>query len=204
MNDTLQLILEVLAVLLAVTYLLLAARQSILCWYAAGVSSVLFLAVFWQVGLVMETGLQIYYIAMAFYGWHCWRMPRSSGSAQIRPKLAIRVWPLHRHLLLFIFLILASWLVGWALDSWTQAKLPYLDAWTSLASVLATWMVARKILENWLYWILIDSVSIYLYLDRELYVTVGLFVVYIVIACGGWYSWLATHRENQSSARVKT
>jgi len=79
---------------------------------------------------------------------------------------------------------------GALLERYTDAALPYLDSFTTWGSILTTWMVTRKILENWLYWLVIDSVSIYLYLDRGLYLTAGLFVLYLIIVLFGYRKWL--------------
>lgn len=140
----------------------------------------------------MESALQLYYVAMALYGWYCWR-PAQSGieTREQSASLPIQRWPKVRHLFAVALICVASWLIGAVLATWSEAKLPYLDTWTTLGSLLATWMMARKVLENWLYWIVIDSVSIYLYWDRALYVTIGLFVVYIIVAWVGWRSWRA-------------
>jgi nicotinamide mononucleotide transporter len=78
---------------------------------------------------------------------------------------------------------------GFLLSRYTDAALPFLDSITTWAAVVATYMVAQKVLENWLYWIVIDAISIYLYIDRELYLTALLFAAYVVIAAYGWYSW---------------
>ncbi len=87
---------------------------------------------------------------------------------------------------------------GLALQYWTDAALPFLDSFTTWGSVLTTWMVARKILENWLYWLLIDSVSIYLYLDRGLTLTAVLFLAYLIIALFGYRQWLQNYRLQSS------
>jgi len=78
--------------------------------------------------------------------------------------------------------------------------LPYLDSFTTWASVVTTFMVARKILENWFYWLVIDSVSIYLYFDRELYFTSLLFAIYIVIIFFGWFAWNRSYRQREIEA----
>jgi len=89
---------------------------------------------------------------------------------------------------------------GYLLNSGTEAKLPYLDSFTTWASVVTTVMVARKVLENWIYWLVIDSVSIYLYIDRELYFTAILFALYIVIIFFGWFSWSKNYQRNMETA----
>lgn len=175
---------ELVAVLLAIAYLLLAVRERIECWYAAFVSSAIFLLLFWNVGLLMESALQIYYMGMAVYGWSQWRQ-RSAGE----PGLRIHIWPLARHVRWLATIALLAVVSGYVLSLRTDAAHPYLDSFTTWASVFTTWLVARKVLENWLYWIVIDAVSIYLYIDRELYLTAALFVAYVIIAMCGFLQW---------------
>lgn len=176
---------EAAAVVLGVAYLLLAMRESLWCWYAAFVSTAIFLVLFWQVGLLMESALQVYYLAMAVYGW--WQWQHGSGG---EAELAISRWDSRHHLAALAAVLLLSAVSGALLQHYTGAALPYLDSFTSWGSILTTWMVARKILENWLYWLVIDSVSIYLYLDRGLYLTALLFALYLIIVLFGYRKWL--------------
>ncbi len=184
---------EALAVLLGIAYLLLAMRESLWCWYAGFASTAIFLVIFWDVRLLMEAGLQVYYLVMSVYGWWHWRQ----GATEETP-LPIRRWSLSQHVAAAALIILAAGLSGSLLSSHTDAALPYMDSFTTWGSILTTWMVARKILENWLYWLVIDSVSIYLYLNRELYLTALLFAVYLVIAVFGYLRW-RQHFLQQSS-----
>ena len=180
---------EAIAVALGIAYLLLAMRESILCWPAALVSTALFLVVFWRVGLLMESALQLYYLAMAIYGWRHWRAGGGSN------RLEISRWPPGRHLLAVAAVFILAVASGLALSNWTDAVQPFLDSFTTWGSVLTTWMVARKILENWLYWLVIDSVSFFLYLDRGLLLTAGLFGVYLIIAVFGYRQWLQSYQN---------
>ena len=180
--------LEVTAVTLAIVYLVLAVRQSLACWYAALASSAIFLYLFWQVNLYMESGLQVYYIVMAVYGWWSWQFGDVDKEA-----LPISTWPLRSHLIALSFIASATWLSGHVLAN-TDQHLAYLDAFTTWSAVVTTYMVTRKVLENWVYWLVIDAASIYLYLDRELYFTALLFAIYIVIIMFGFNAWLKDYR----------
>ena len=183
---------ELCAVLLAIVYLILAVREDIRCWYAALASSGIFLFVFWDVTLYMESGLQIYYLLMAVFGWLQWRGEVShksdKGDTATKPLLISR-WSIRSHILSIIGITVITGISGFLLAQNTDASLPYLDSFTTWASVLTTFMVTKKIYENWAYWLVIDAVSIYLYLDRELYFTAILFFIYIIIIGFGWYSW---------------
>ena len=183
-------LLELIAVVFAIAYLVLAVRENILCWLAAGISTSIFLIIFWDVKLYMESGLQIYYLAMAGYGWHQWRRVNDESSG-----LQVSTWNVQQHVSAITVIALLSFFSGYLLRAGTDAQLPYLDSFTTWASVVTTFMVARKVLENWIYWLVIDSVSIFLYIDRELYFTSILFAVYIVIIFFGWYSWYRSYQQ---------
>lgn len=188
-------LLELLAVVFAVAYLVLAVRENSLCWYAAGISTLIFLFIFWNVKLYMESGLQIYYLAMAFYGWYQWRDAQTETVS-----LRVSKWRAKQHIVALVLIAALTFVTGSLLNSGTDANMPYLDSFTTWASVVTTFMVARKILENWLYWLVIDSVSIYLYLDRELYFTSLLFAIYIVIIFFGWFAWNRSYRQREIKA----
>ena len=188
-------LLELAAVIFAVAYLVLAVRENSLCWYAAGISTLIFLFIFWDVKLYMESGLQIYYLGMAFYGWYQWR-----GANRETASLRVSKWRAKQHVIALALIATLTLISGSLLNSGTDANLPYLDSFTTWASVVTTFMVTRKILENWFYWLVIDSVSIYLYLDRELYFTSLLFAIYIVIIFFGWFAWNRSYRQREIEA----
>lgn len=176
--------LETLAVVLGIGYLLLAMRESSLCWYCAFLSTALYVWIFGDVSLYMESALNVYYMAMAIYGWLQWQR----GGADKSGVKIIR-WTARQHILGVAIILAASVTSGYLLSSNTAAKLPYLDSFTTWASVFTTIMVAQKVLENWLYWIVINSVSIYLYIDRGLDQTAAMFFLYLVLASIGFLTW---------------
>ena len=186
-DPTLQQVWEILAVVLAITYLVLAIRQNIWCWAAAAISTSLYLFIMYDSKLYMQSLLQLYYLGMAAYGWYHWRRPRAEGE-----ELPVTTWPLRYHGFAIGAVLLLVFVSAGLLQRYSDAALPYLDAFTALGAVVATFMVARKVLENWLYWFVIDSVSIGLYLDRELYFTAALFAAYLVLVVIGYRSWRAS------------
>ncbi|MCB1646313.1 MAG: nicotinamide mononucleotide transporter [Pseudomonadales bacterium] len=187
---------ELIAVVLAVIYLLLVVRENILCWYAAFISTAIFLWIFWDVHYYMEAALQVFYLVMAVYGYFQWRQ---AAPANDEHGLSISTRPWRWHLRCIAAVLLVSVGSGYLLTWYTDARLPFLDSLTTWASVVTTWMVARKILENWLYWLVIDSVSIYLYLDRALYFTALLFTIYIIIIGFGWRTWYRQYTRQQTT-----
>ena len=176
--------LETLAVFLGIGYLLLAMLESSLCWYFAFLSTALYVWIFGDVSLYMESALNVYYMAMAIYGWLQWQR----GGADKSGVKIIR-WTARQHILGVAIILAASVTSGYLLSSNTAAKLPYLDSFTTWGSIFTTIMVAQKVLENWLYWIVINSVSIYLYIDRGLDQTAAMFFLYLGLATIGFLMW---------------
>ncbi|HIG67264.1 MAG TPA: nicotinamide riboside transporter PnuC [Porticoccaceae bacterium] len=176
--------LETLAVALGVAYLVLAMRENSLCWYCAFFSTALYVWIFGDVSLYMESALNVYYMGMAIYGWFQWQRGGINHEG-----LDIIRWTAKQHVLAVFAIALAALVSGYLLSIGTDAKLPYMDSLTTWGSILTTVMVARKVLENWLYWIVINSISIYLYLDRGLEQTAAMFMLYLVLATMGYYAW---------------
>ena len=174
---------EWLAVLLALAYLLLAIRQNPWCWACAAARALLYLVVYARAGLPMQSAVQLVFIALAAYGWYAWR-----GGDRAVTRRPVSRWPASRHLAA-IALVLAASLANGYLIGQGREFLPYVDAFIAWASVLTTWMVAHKLIENWLYWIVIDLVAAALYLSLGLYPTAMLFVLYAAIAVRGYKAW---------------
>jgi len=184
---------EVLAVVLAVVYLVLAIRQNIWCWAAAALSTLLYLFIMFQAKLYMESALQVFYLLMAAYGWYEWRHGGAGGDA-----LQVTRWPLRFHLIAGLLVLFLVFISGGLLSRYSQAALPFLDSFTTWGAVVATFMVARKVLENWIYWFVIDAVSIGLYFSRELYFTSALFLAYLFMIVVGYHSWRASMMEGKA------
>ena len=179
------LFLEIFAVSSAISYLILAAKEDVRCWYAALFSSLLYMYIMYSAGLIMESFLQIFYICMAIYGWYIW-----SSKINVEQELKIRSWKMQYHLYTITIVTLLAIITGFFLERYTQAALPFLDAFTTWGAIITTYMVAKKIIENWIYWFVIDSISIYLFISRELYLTSLLFFIYLIIIIFGYRSWM--------------
>lgn len=188
---------ESVAVVLAVAYLLLAMKANVWCWAAAFSSTAIYTVLFWQVSLLMESVLNIYYMAMALYGYWLWTQ---GGSAQ--QGVNVTTWPLATHIKLIAVTALVSMCVGHGMATYTQAAFPYLDAATTCFAVMTTYLVAKKVLENWLYWVVIDIVSIYLYINKGLMLTSMLFVLYVGMAVVGYFLWRNTMLKTQADGAL--
>ncbi len=184
---------EVIAVASAIAYLVFAIRQNIVCWIFAAISTSIYIGLFVGARLYMEAVLNGFYLAMAAYGWFVWR----SGTAK-SSTLPVLTWPLRIHLLAGASLALLSALTGAALDNYSDAVFPYIDSMTTWFAVWATFLVARKVLENWWYWLAIDLASVFIYWSRELELTAILFVIYIVMIPFGLVAWTKSMREKEA------
>lgn len=212
---------ELIAVVLAVVYLLLAMKANIWCWMAAFVSTAIYTVLFWKVSLLMESVLNIYYMGMALYGYWVWQQDgnglkvtnvntagssASSNTASVARHAEtmgtlVLSWSLNKHLMLIGVTAIVSLVVGYLMANYTEASFPYLDAATTCYAVMTTYLVAKKVLENWLYWIVIDLVSIYLYFQKGLMLTTGLFMAYVIMAGVGYFMWRKRlHNQEQQGA----
>jgi nicotinamide mononucleotide transporter len=179
---------EAVAVIFAIAYVLLAVKENILCWLFAFMSTAIYTVLFWDVSLLMESALNVYYMAMAVYGWQQWT--RGGHNGNDKPQaLGVQSMSGLQHALVIAATAVLVMISGYLLSEHSSAAWPYVDSFTTWASVITTYLVTQKYLQNWLYWIVIDAVSIPLYIDRGLGLTALLFAAYIVIAVFGYLSW---------------
>ena len=187
-------LLEASAVLCALAYMVLVAREHIACWAFAFVSTALFTYVFFEAALSFSMLLNIYYMVMAGYGFWQWRQPNNQV-----PATSIHTRNPTFHLMLIgVGLLVSAVLIAWTMEyAFNQAMLiGVLDIVVSVFSIMATVMVAHKVYENWFYWMAINAAAVVLYSLSGLYMSAGLFVVYFVFSLYGWREWrgLIAHR----------
>jgi len=183
-------VLELISVVLAIAYLLLAIRQNIWCWYCAAVSTACYVWIFIEARLYMESALHLFYLAMAIYGWYSWR--QGARDNESRPVV---IWSLSTHGKAVLCIILLSLISGYLLQTFTDAVFPYIDSLTTWSAVWATFLVARKVLENWWYWLLIDAASMVIYWTRDLHLTSVLFALYLLLIPFGLWSWVRSYKQ---------
>ncbi len=185
---------ELIAVFSSLAYVVLAAHKNVWCWPAALVSTVLYTFLFYEYYLWMDSLLQIYYLVMAIYGWYCWR-----GGFQSDPDtLPVKTYRLKTHVISIISLAFISVLLGYVMETYTPTHFPYLDSATTVFAVFATYLITKKVIENWLYWVVIDAVSIYLYVEKGLIPTAYLFGCFTLIAIYGYVTWLRDFNDNNN------
>jgi nicotinamide mononucleotide transporter len=174
---------EIMATITGVGYAVLAARRNRLCWIAGAVSSALAALLAGLRGLPMQSALQVFFVGMSVYGWLSWTRSAAQG------ELPISLWPYPAHLAGAVIVTLLAFLSAHVLAAETQAAWPLLDSLTTGFSLLATWLAARAKLENWLYWIVIDGVLVFLFYRQELPFLALLNVLFIGIAAAGYIGW---------------
>ena len=175
-------IIESVAVFFSILYIILAAKENIWCWGAGAISASLYVYICLVAQLYSQTGLQIFYLFMAFYGYYHWNKKEQS--------LQIIKWRISKHLFILVIGAILTFLMGFYFSTYTNAKMPIVDSFNAIFSVFATYMITKKILGNWLYWIVIDSVAAYLYFNMGLHLTSLLFISYAIIAIFGYFSWM--------------
>ena len=187
-------IIEGVGAALAIAYLLLALKQNKLCWFAWIASSILYLYVMYQAGLYMESLLQVFYLCMGFYGLSQWTKTINNNQ-----NTYVDLWSIGNHIFAISLVIVLSFFSGILLSNFSNAALPFIDAFTTWGAIVASYMVAKKILENWIYWFVIDFISVFIFASRGLYFTSALFVTYLVIIYFGYKSW-SKIRLNQNES----
>ncbi len=193
--------LQWLAFIFGILYVILAAQENVWCWPVGLVGVVIAFFVYAdpEVRLYSDAILQIFYAIMSVYGWWTWTRNTHQGkepldSPEDAVMLEIHTWPIKQHLIFFVVGLVLAGVWG---RIWLEfgAALPYIDAATTVFSLIATYMVTQKILENWLYWIVIDVVCIFVYLHRELYLFSIMFLVYTIVAVVGYLNWRRDYYE---------
>ena len=181
---------EAVAVVLAVLYLVLLIRENILAWVCGGVSSAIYVYLMIEARLYMESALYFIYFVMAVYGFLVWYRGRTPDR-----ELPVTIWPVSAHARAIAVIVAMSLVSGYLLSRFTDAEFPYIDSLTTWSAIWTTFLVARKVLENWWYWLVIDIASIFIYWLRDLELTALLFVVYVIMIPFGLISWTRSYRE---------
>ncbi len=185
---------ENLGVLTGILYIILSVRQNIWCWIFGIISSGVYLVVFFNSKIYADMSLQLYYVIMGVYGWMHWARVDSS---QTKGKLPVLKLNMRSATTLFVITTALFFIIAWVLIQFTDSPVPWIDAFTTSLSFTATWMLARKIIEHWIIWIVVDAVSIGLYFHRGLYSSMLLFGVLTALAIYGYFEWRKEWKKNQ-------
>lgn len=183
---------EMVAVFLSVTYLILAIKQNLWCWVAAFISTLIYSILFFDASLLMDSALNIFYLIMAIYGWYSWKYGNGINKDE---ELEISTYGLTKNIKIILGLIVLSLILGYIMANYTSADFAYLDTFTTVFAVFTTYTLTKKVLENWLYWIVIDAVSIYIYVNKEFYLTAVLFALYTILAFVAYNNWKKEYKN---------
>lgn len=177
-------LIEVVAVAFGVVSVWLSVREKVWSWPTAIVNVSLYVAIFYQARLYADMGLQVFYIAISFYGWYNWLY-----GGEGRTELHVTRISRRAAVALSVAGVAFALLLGAFLDRATDASVPYADAALTSASLAAQWLMTRKVLENWAIWIAADVAYVWLFIHKELYLTAGLYAVFLGLAVSGWVQW---------------
>jgi nicotinamide mononucleotide transporter len=175
---------EIVAAVFGVVCVALTIRRHMGCWPAGLIQVVLYVVVFYRARLYSDMALQVVYIALQIYGWYLW----AKGKQEDKEVRVVRI-SRGEAALWAVVAAAGSAGLGWTMKRWTDASLPYWDATATVLSLIAQYLMGRKILESWLIWIAVDVLSIGIYAAKDLYVTLALYVLFLVMATAGFFEW---------------
>jgi nicotinamide mononucleotide transporter len=190
---------ELIGVATSLVYLYFSVRQIIWLWPFGILSSALFIWIFFASKFYADMGLQVYYLAISIYGWIYWRrggMRDETGRELMVSRISRRMTVLLSGIMMILFIGIV-----FVLKFLTDSDVPWGDGFTTAASIVATWMLARKILEHWLVWIVVDLVAAALYFYKGLHPSAGLYMIYAAIAVLGFYKWKRDLIKNDQATR---
>jgi nicotinamide mononucleotide transporter len=182
--------LEITAVAFGVLSVWLSTRQHIASWPTALVNTALYLVIFQRAGIYANSGLQGVYFVLSCYGWWQWKYGGEAHTGVVVTRTSARL-----ALVLVGVAVSTAVILGAGLARYTDATIPWLDAGTTAVSLVAQWMMTRKLLECWLIWIAVDVVYIWMYFSQGLRLTAGLYAAFLVLATLGYFSWRTSLRS---------
>ncbi len=184
---------EVFGVVTALVCVWLYTRQNVWSWPLTIVSAGLYMIVFFQARLYADVGLQGVYIVVAVYGWYEWRFGGPQHNALPVSRLTRTT-----ALSLLGIVVVGTGFLAYPLATYTNASLPFWDSLTTAMSLVAQWMLAKKILESWFVWIVADTLYVGIFLYKALYLTAGLYVVFLGLAVSGFIAWRSSMRAESA------
>lgn len=187
--------LEVVAVVFGIVSVYLSTRENIWSWPTALVNVSLFTALFLESGLYSDTGLQVVYFVLSVYGWYEWLYGGADRTAITVSRTSRKTW-----VVLGVIAVISWALLSTVTSRLPGTKLPYLDAATTTVSLLAQWMMTRKLLENWTVWIVVDVVYVGMFIYKGLYLTAVNYGIYLALAVLGYVAWKKSLRATASFA----
>lgn len=180
------LFMDVAGAVLGITYVILEYRASIWLWAVSVIMPIVHGLLYYNKGLYADFGMEFYYVAAAIYGYVCWRWGNKDKESKDVPITHYK----RSHILPSIIVGVALWAsLYWFLTTWTDSRVPLLDSFTTALSAVALWALAKKYVEQWLLWFVVDAVCFGLYLYKGIPFTASLYGFYTVMAVLGYLKW---------------
>ena len=176
--------LENLGVFFSIGFVILNANGNIISWPLGIIGSAIYTYIFFSVNLYGDMSLQVFYVLMGVYGWFNWKNSQNKNE-----EFRVKNIPAIGFLKIILFGAAITPIFGFLLENQTDSDLPYWDSFTTVFSFIATWMMAKKYLQNWMIWIVVDGLCIGIYYYKGLDSTALLFVVYTMMAIYGLINW---------------
>ena len=180
---------ELIGAILGLLYIFFSIKQSILTWPIGLLTSILYTYVFFKTRFYADMGLQVYYVVISIYGWYYWLEGSNNKHEKESSELPVKKTSSQLMWKLIVITIVVYLILLFILKRFTDSDVPFMDSMTTALSIVATWMLAKKYIEHWLVWIFVDIVSAGLYVYKNLWPTVILFLVYTVMAFFGYLEW---------------
>ena len=197
LSQNLDLIIEILGVIVGLFYLYYEYKASSLLWIAGIIMPAISLSVYYRAGLYADFGINVYYLIAAVYGWIYWKY---KGSKKRDKELPITRMPVKAWIIGALVFAVAEGVIYYILVTFTDSTVPGWDTFTTALSIVGMWLLAKKYVEQWLSWILVDIVSSGLYIYKEIYFYSALYALYAVIAVFGYYKWLKLMKNEQNKS----
>ena len=178
--------LDILTTVLGLIYIWLEYRASIALWVVGIIMPALDIYLYWSHGLYGDAGMAFYYTLAAFYGFYVWKFKKTRI---LKQELPIIHMPRRQYLPATVCFFLAWGAIYYILITWTNSTVPVLDSFTNALSFIGLWALARKYLEQWLFWMVVDVVCCMLYVQKGIPFKAGLYGLYVLIAIAGYYKW---------------
>ncbi len=190
--------LDIITTVLGLIYILLEYRASIYLWAVGIIMPALDVWLYWSHGLYGDAGMAVYYTLAALYGYAVWKWGKKRNQAE---KAEMPVTRMRRRLYLpaLLFFVVAWALTYWVLVTFTNSTVPVLDSFTNALSFVGLWALARKYIEQWFFWIVVDAVCFYLYIGKGIPFKAALYGLYTIIAIAGYYKWKKMMKEAQQA-----
>lgn len=189
--------LEIVGAIIGFIYLWLEYKASIKIWIVGIIMPTIYIFIYLKAGLYADFGMNIYYLLAAIYGYIGWKygfkIRRKAKETEDRP---ISKMPGRYYIPLAIIFILLWWLIAYILINTTDSNVPIADSFVNALSIIAMWMLAKKYVEQWIPWIVVDAFSIGLYIYKDLYPTSILYAVYTIVAFAGYLKWRSALNKN--------